>query len=32
VSTIVLAIQTGSGGVTPAPAPPTPGYEGTGWH
>jgi len=30
VSTIVLAIQTGSGGVTPAPAPPTPGYEGTG--
>jgi len=29
VSTIVLAIQTGSGGVTPASAPPTPGYEGT---
>ena len=29
MSTIVLAIQTGSGGVTPAPAPPTPGYEGT---
>ena len=26
---IVLAIQMGSGGVTPAPAPPTPGYEGT---
>jgi len=30
VSTIVLALQTGSGGVTPAPASPTPGYEGTG--
>jgi len=29
VSTIVLGIQTGSGGVTPAPAPPTPGSEGT---
>jgi len=29
VSTIVLAIYTGSGGVTPASAPPTPGYEGT---
>jgi len=29
VSTIVLAIQTGSGGVTPASAPPTPGSEGT---
>ena len=33
VLTIVLAIQTGSGGVTPASAPPTPGYEGmvTNW-
>ena len=30
VSTIVLAIQMGSGSVTLAPAPPTPGYEGTG--
>jgi len=29
VSTIVLTIQTGSGGVTPALAPPTPGSEGT---
>ena len=29
VSTIVLAIQMNSGGVTPAPAPPTPGSEGT---
>ena len=29
VSTIVLAIQTGSGGVTPASEPLTPGYEGT---
>ena len=29
VSTIVLAIQTGTGGVTPAPAPPTPGSVGT---
>jgi len=29
VSTIVLAIQTESGGVTPALAPPTPGSEGT---
>jgi len=29
MSTTVLAIQTGNGGVTPAPAPPTPGYEGT---
>jgi len=29
VSTIMLAIQTGSGGVTPAPVPPTPGSEGT---
>jgi len=29
VSTIVLAIHTGSGGVTPTPAPPTPGSEGT---
>jgi len=32
VSTIVLAIQTGIGGVTPAPAPPTPGCEGTVTH
>ena len=30
VSTIVLVIQTGSGGDTPAHAPPTPGYEGKG--